>query len=200
VIGQGIHNILKQMPAILAEQAQGLPPRTRGLLQRLLDHLKLLNEQVKQLELEITLWHRDSEASRRLADIPGIGPLGATALLASIGDVHNFRNGRQLAAWLGLVPRQHSSGGKSVLLGISKRGDVYLRWLLIHGARSVLASLQRKPPSAAIADSWLGRLATRRNKNVAAVALANKNARIVWALLAHGRGFDRAYQPQALAA
>ena len=98
--------------------------------------------------------------------------------MASIGDARNFKNGRQLSAWLGLVPRQHSSGGKPTLLGISKRGDVYLRTLLIHGARSTLRHAN---------SDWGAALAERRNPNLAAVALANKNARIVWALLAHGR-------------
>ncbi len=105
-------------------------------------------------------------------------PVTATALVASIGDASSFKNGRQLAAWLGLVPRQHSSGGKSILLGISKRGDTYLRTLLIHGARAVIRFSETKP-----ATSWLNKLLDRRNKNIAAVALANKNAGIVWALL-----------------
>jgi transposase len=196
VVAAGIRNVPKRLPAILIEEANGLPPGARALLQRLLDHFKHLDEQVAQLEHEITLRHRQSETSRRLADIPGVGPLTASALLASIGSSGNFRNGRHLAAWLGLVPRQCSSGGKTLLLGISKHGDVYLRSLLIHGARAVLGSLQRKPP-AAVADSWLGRLAARRNKNIAAVALANKNARVAWALLAHDRRFDTDYRPLA---
>jgi transposase len=196
VVAAGIGNISKRLPAILAEETNGLPPGARPLLQRLLEHFKYLDEQAQQLEHEIALWHRQSQASRRLADIPGLGPLTASALLASMGSPGNFRNGRQLAAWLGLVPRQCSTGGKTVLLGISKHGDVYLRSLLIHGARSVLKSLQRKPPTA-VADSWLSRLAARRNKNIAAVALANKNARVAWALLAHDRRFDMAYQPVA---
>lgn len=133
---------------------------------------------------------RDSAASQRLERIPGIGPLTASALVASIGDAKNFKNARQLAAWLGLVPRQDSSGGKVRLLGISKRGDTYLRTLLIHGARSVLRSLKRHPDQA---EGWLARLAKRRNPNIAAVALANKNARIVWALLAHDRDYQAGY-------
>lgn len=110
--------------------------------------------------------------------------------MASVGDARSFKNARQLAAWLGLVPRQHSSGGKPTLLGISKRGDVYLRTLLIHGARSVLRQLERRADQT---DGWLARLAARRNPNVAAVALANKNARTVWALLAHGRDYQAGY-------
>ena len=114
--------------------------------------------------------------------------------MATIGDAKSFKNARQLAAWLGLVPRQHSSGGKSVLLGISKCGDSYLRTLLIYGARAVIRVAERK---AGYAQSWLGQLLGRRQKNVAAVALANKNARIVWALLAHGRNYQADYAPAA---
>ncbi len=113
---------------------------------------------------------------------------------ASIGDAKSFDNGRQLAAWLGLVPRQHSSGGKQTLLGISKRGDSYLRTLLIHGARAVIRVAERK---ANHAGSWLAGVMGRRNTNVAAVALANKNARIVWALLAHDREYTVDYAPLA---
>jgi transposase len=127
-----------------------------------------------------------------LAQIPGIGPLIATALLAAIGDIQDFTNGRQLAAWLGLVPKQSSTGGKTKLLGISKRGDTYLRTLLIHGARSALTAAQRsvKPDT-----PWVTKLAERRHPNIAAVALANKNARIAFALLAHDRDYQPGYSP-----
>jgi transposase len=124
-----------------------------------------------------------------LEKIPGIGPITASALVASVGDAKNFANGRQLAAWLGLVPKQHSSGGKTNLQGISKRGDTYLRTLLIHGARAVIRQIERKTN----VQGWLGKLLGRRNKNVAAVALANKNARIAWALLARDRNFRSDY-------
>lgn len=192
VIPQGIRNIAMHLPDILEDAENDLPGAFRLLLQRLADHLKELDRQAGELERDIQLWHRANETSRRLADIPGIGPITASALIASIGDVRHFKNGRQLAAWLGLVPRQHSSGGKSVLLGMSKRGDIYLRTLLVHGARSVILAAERKTEQAA---SWLGQLLKRRNKNVAAVALANKNARIVWALLAHERKFLPDYEP-----
>ncbi len=142
------------------------------------------------MELQIKAWHRESTESRRLERIPGIGPLTASALVASIGHAKTFKNGRQLAAWLGLVPRQDSSGGKQRLLGISKRGDTYLRTLLIHGARSVLLRLKLHTEQT---ERWLARLAKRRNPDVAAVALANKNARIVWALLAHDRDYQAGY-------
>jgi transposase len=194
VIPQGIGHIAKRLPEILEDGENDLPGAFRQLLDRLGDHLKELDRQVGELEVQIQRWHREHAASKKLAQIPGIGPITASALVASIGDAKSFENGRQLAAWLGLVPRQHSSGGKQVLLGISKRGDTYLRTLLIHGARAVIRVVERK---AGYADSWLARLMGRRNKNVAAVALANKNARTVWALLAHGRDYQADYEPAA---
>jgi transposase len=126
-----------------------------------------------------------NENSRKLAKIPGIGPITASATVASLGDAKSFKNGRQVSAWLGLVPKQNSTGGKTVLLGMSKRRDSYLLTLLVQGARSMIYAAQRKD----ISDSWLGWLLKRRNANVAAVALANKNARIIWALLACDREF-----------
>lgn len=190
VIPQGMTRLAARVPEILEEAGNGLPDRMRALLDRLNRHLQELNRQAVELEKEIQTWHRQNEQSRRLAEVPGIGPLTASALVASITDASSFQNGRQLAAWLGLVPRQHSSGGKPTLLGISKRGDTYLRTLLIHGARAVLrVAMMKKAP----ADSWLTRLAARRHPNIAAVALANKNARTVWALLKHDRHYRADY-------
>ena len=191
VIPQGIGHIAKRLPEILEDGENDLPGQFRVLLQRLGEHLKELDRQACELELQIQTWHQENEASRKLAAIPGIGPITASALVASIGDAREFANGRQLAAWLGLVPRQHSTDGKPTLLGISKRGDTYLRTLLIHGARAVIRVAERK---AGHAESWLARLMGRRNKNVAAVALANKNARIVWALLAQARTYQANYK------
>ena len=196
MIPQGIASITKQVPRILEDAENGLPDTLRALIARLTTHLKELDCQVDELEAQIQAWHRQNAESRRLAEIPGIGPITATALVASIGDAKTFANSRQLAAWLGLVPRQHSSGGKPTLLGISKRGDVYLRTLLIHGARAVIrVSIARLTQ-----ETWLKRLLDRRPKNVAAVALANKNARMVWALLAHGRNYRPGGRPSPLAA
>ena len=191
VVPKGITNVPKQIPLVLAEASE-LPGVFRQLIDGLLAHFHELHRQVTEIEQQIKAWHQANEASRRLAQIPGIGPIGATALVASIGDAKSFKDGRQLAAWLGLVPRQHSTGGKQTLLGMSKRGDVYLRTLLIHGARSAILATQRKPGNA----SWLAKLLERRHPNVAAAALANKNARVVWALLVH----DREYQPGYAAA
>lgn len=189
VIPQGIHQIRAQASALIEDAANELPGLFRILVDRLLQHLGELDRQVVELEGLIEQWHRGNEASRAIARIPGIGPITATALIASIGDAKNFEDGRQLAAWIGLAPRQSSSGGKQNLLGISKRGDVYLRTLLIHGARSVLFRAGQRQGVDDQCD-WLNRLALRRNKNIAAVALANKNARTVWALLAKGRVYD----------
>jgi transposase len=185
VMPHGILSIAKRMPDILEDAENGLPGTMRRLLGRLNVHLKELSRQVEELEFQIKLWHKESELSRKLEAIPGIGPITASAIVATVGSASEFKNGRQLAAWLGLVPKQHSSGGKQNLLGISKRGDTYLRTLLIHGARAVIRFAEYKAES----ESWLRKLLVRRNKNVAAVALANKNARIIWALLAKGTTF-----------
>ncbi len=191
VIPQGIRSIMKQVPEILEDGENGLPGTMRNLLERLTENLKEMDRQAKELEVQIQVWHRENEASRKLAEIPGLGPITASAIVATVGDAREFKNGRQLAAWMGLVPRQHSSGGKQTLLGSSKRGDTYLRTLMIHGARAVIRFAANK----AEPEGWLRKLMARRNKNVAAVALANKNARIVWALLANDRTFRPDYTP-----
>jgi transposase len=190
VIPVGIRSIERKLPELLEDAENGLSGASRALFARLLTHFRTLDRQIDELEREIGAWHREDTASKRLQQIPGIGPLTASALVASIGDAKTFRNGRQLAAWIGLVPRQESTGGKTKLLGISKRGDVYLRTLLIHGGRAVLRHLKRHADQA---EGWLAKLASRRNANIAAVALANKNARIVWALLAYGRDYQSGY-------
>lgn len=189
VLPQGIKKIPQRVPAVLEEARDELPGSLPALVLQLLDHFKHLDRRVQELENQIKLWHRQSPLSRRLEKVPGIGALTASALVASVADARQFKNARQMAAWLGVVPAQHSSGGKTQLLGISKRGDPYLRTLLIHGARAVIR--QATAPSRALVDDWLQGLLSRRNKNVATVALANRNARIVWALLAR----DRSYEP-----
>lgn len=189
IVPQGIGHISTRVPALLDEAKEELPGPFRELMLRLLDHFKELDRQVSEMDHQIKHWHRANTLSRKLEDIPGVGPITASALIASVGDAKNFANGRQLAAWLGLVPKQHSSGGKTNLQGISKRGDTYLRTLLIHGARSVIRQFEHKTNM----QGWLAKLLGRRNKNVAAVALANKNARIAWALLANDRDFQSDY-------
>lgn len=197
VIPKGIEHIVEYVPELIEDASNELPGSFRLLVQRLLDHFKNLNREADEIEKQIKAQHRDSEVSRRLAEIPGIGPITASALVASIGDASCFSCGRQLAAWIGLVPRQHSSGGKSTLLGISKHGDSYLRTLLIHGARAVCRYAVTKPKPS---SEWVMKVQQRRNLNIAAVALANKNARIVWALLVHSRKYQADYTPATASA
>ncbi len=171
---------------------EALPMSLRRLIENLLSHYRQLDTRIIELEREIHTWHRGSDASQRLAAIPGVGLLTATAVAASVGNARQFKNARQMAAFLGLVPRQHSSGGKPTLLGISKRGDVYLRTLMIHGARSVLHHAATRPQTDD--QLWHVQVMQRRNRNIAAVALANKNARTMWALLAQNRTYDPLYR------
>ena len=190
VIPKGIGHIAKRLPEILEDGENDLPGMMRELLERLGENLKDMDKQVVELEHQIKLWHRENEQSRKLEAIAGIGPITASAFVATVGDAKSFKNARQVPAWLGMVPRHEGTGGKVTLGKISKRGDVYLRTMLIHGARSVVAQIHRKPDQA---DGWLKKLLARRNKNVAAVALAAKNARIAWALLAHERSYQCDY-------
>uniref|UniRef100_UPI003F49A8D1 IS110 family transposase n=1 Tax=Cupriavidus yeoncheonensis TaxID=1462994 RepID=UPI003F49A8D1 len=190
VIPRGITNIAQHVPQLIEDATNELPGSFRLLVQRLIDHLKELDRQVEELEMQIKAWHHANDASRRLAEIPGIGPITASALVASIGDGKCFSSARQLAAWLGLVPRQHSSGGKPLLLGITKRGDTYLRTLMVHGARAVVRYAANKNDAF---SGWLHRLLARRHKNIAVVAVANRNARIAWALLTQDRTFRSDY-------
>jgi transposase len=191
VLPQGIVHVAGRLPDIIEDADNELPIVFRELLLRLRSHLLELNRHIQELEDHIDAWHKNNEDSQRLANIPGVGVLTASALVASIGDARCFKNGRELAAWLGLVPRQHSSGGKPLLLGISKRGDAYLRTLMVHGARSsVRVAANKQTPT----DRWTSELSTRRHMNVVSVARANKNARIAWALLAHKRDYDGEYK------
>ena len=197
VIAKGMGHIAKRLPEILEDGENGVPGMMRELLQRLGENLKEMDKQVGELERQIKLWHRENEQSRKLEAIAGIGPLTASAYVASVGDAKSFKNARQVAAWLGMVPRHEGSGGKVKPGRISKRGDVYLRTLLIHGARSVIRQFERKPDQA---EGWLKELLARRHKNIAAVALAAKNARIAWALLAHERSYQGDYVASRAAA
>jgi len=166
-----------------------VPAMLREALLQQIEQIRSLVEQVRQLERQIAAWQRGSEPCQRLLQIPGVGVLTASAAVATMGEPKAFKSGRQFAAFLGLVPRQWGTGGRVQLLGISKRGDPYLRKLLIHGARSVLRWQRPGRP----ADRWLQGLLARRPLNVAAVALANKMARTIWALLAHGREYQPVY-------
>jgi transposase len=171
VLPQGLRFIAARVPQLLEDAANEIPGIFRQLIEQLLEELHRLGERIDEIEAQIRLWHRDCEASRRLQTIPGIGPITASALVATIGDARSFDNGRQLAAWLGLV-----------LQGITRRGDSYLRTLLVLGARAVMRHVGRRPGL----DSWLAGIEARRHTNIAAVAMANKTARTVWALLTRG--------------
>jgi transposase len=188
VSARGPHELLSKLPAQLEQARETLPEMFINLIEQLRQHLISLNQQIEQLSKQIEQYCRTDPVTKRLQAIPGIGPLSASALVASVGDIACFKNGRALAAWLGLVPGQHSSGGKAKLLGISKRGDKYLRTLLVHGARSVFYSSTRSTSKKP--DPWIEQLKQRKHVNVVSLAIANRNVRIAWSLMTYGRSYD----------
>lgn len=186
-------SLRRAIPCWLEDAENGLTLRFRHLLDGLWGDLRALDERVKELDSEISVIAANEPRAQALQQLRGVGPMIATALVVAIGDARQFSNGRQFAASLGLTPRQHSSGGKDRLLGISKRGDAYLRTLMVHGARSALRTANSKDDRL---SQWVVRLAERSHPNVAAIALANKNARMAWAMLRNGTD----YQPERAAA
>jgi transposase len=188
IVGQRMRNI-DRLLGLLADKGTELPELARRMLAVLADQLRDVAARVMVVEAELLAWHRANDVSRRLATIPGVGPITASAIVATVGDAAQFKSGRQFAAWLGLVPQQRSSGGKERLGGISKRGDGYIRRLMIHGARAVVGWHKRRPVAR---NPWLGGLLARRPVNVATVAFANKSARVAWALMVRGRIYDTA--------
>lgn len=187
VVGKEINQVRTRIPEILEDAENGLTDRFRGYLAELLEAFHTLDERIKSYDQEIQREHAASQACQRISALQGVGPLSATAVVATYGDCKHFSNGRQLSASIGLVPRQHTTGDKPLLLGISKRGDKYIRTLLIHGARSVIRRIEGKTDRR---SRWLQSLVARYGKNKAAVALANKNARIIWALLSRGESYQ----------
>jgi transposase len=186
VAATGIERLRRAMPGILEDAENGLPMLARHVFADMAQQLHELDARIDEYDRRLGTLARQSEAARRLMRIQGVGQISATAILASVGDAKVFANGRQFAAWLGLVPRQYSSGGKSRLGRITKRGNVYLRTLLIHGARAALRfSAGRTDPR----NRWAQALQERRGYNKAAVALAAKNARTIWAMLARGEPY-----------
>ena len=189
VIARDITQLRRGLANIVGSSDDGLSGLVRSLMRELQVEMAELDQRITSYDRRIREIFRNSEQCQRLGKIEGIGPVTATALIAAVGDRTCVRNGRQFAAWLGLVPKQRSSGGRSRLFGISKRGDRYLRTLMIHGARAALGRAGGKQDPRSL---WLGKLRQRRNPNVAAVALANKNARIVWAMLSGNASYEPA--------
>jgi transposase len=184
-------HLRRAIPCWLEDAENGLSRRFRQLLDGLWHDLLLLDARVAELDQEIALIAASDPVAKRLQQLRGVGPMIATALVATVGDARQFANGRQMAASLGLTPKQNSSGGKERLLGISKRGDAYVRSLLVHGARAMIRTAQAKEDRL---SRWVMRIATTRHPNVAAVALANKTARMAWAMMKNGTDYqpDRA--------
>jgi len=186
IMPKGRYSAQHHIPDILEDGDNGLPILARRLLNDVYLRLRRLNEQILAYDRELNHLVRDSEPAQRLMTIPGVGAITATAMLASVGDPQQFRNGCQFAAWLGLTPRQYTTGGKIRLGRITKKGDAYLRTLLIHGTRAVLSALKDKEDKL---SCWAKALIERRGYKRAAVALAAKNARILWTLMANGETY-----------
>ncbi len=184
---------LAELQDRMADIEGRVPGLLMDVLREQLSRVHSLDEQISILEKRIAAWPKQEANCRSLLAIPGVGPLTASALVATVGDIRTFKSGRELASFIGLVPQQRGTGGKIQLGAISKRGDPYLRTLLIHGARSVLFRSSKPNP-------WAEELSKRRHANVAVVALANKMARTAWAILAHGQAYQAGYvstRPQA---
>jgi transposase len=179
VIARAPH-LRRALPIIVEDRDNRLSGVIRELLGEIGEWLKFIEDQVRQYDLRIRRLFREDERCRRLAEVEGVGPLTASALVAAVGNASEFKNGRELAAYLGLVPRHRASGGRTVLLGISKRGDRYLRTLLAPGARAAMRTIERRQAARGV---WAAHLILRQGTDVAAVALANKNARVLWELL-----------------
>ncbi|MBX3629130.1 MAG: IS110 family transposase [Nitrosomonas sp.] len=189
VLATSMGNLRRAIPVLLEDEENGLPGSFRELLAELGEELRALDNRVAEYDARIAQAVQRDDRIKRLLEIEGIGPVVASALVAAVSDAKQFGSGRDMAAWLGLTPRQHSSGGKNRLGGISKRGDKYVRTLLIHGARSALNAARNKEDGR---SRWVMSVSLRRNKNIATVALANKNARIAWSILSRGETYRKA--------
>ncbi|MFV0576245.1 MAG: IS110 family transposase [Vibrio sp.] len=186
------HAKMKELFQWLVEQNQELPPSLLRELRQIHEHYSYLNQKVKDQDIKLHEISEQNELARLLKTIPGIGDLTSTLCIADVSSANNFSNGRNMAAWLGLVPRQFSTGGKPKLLGVSKRGNKQLRCFFIHGARAILA---RPETTGKVFGEWLVNLRATKPFNVVVVALANKLARIAWAVLQHRQAFKAALQP-----
>ena len=192
VVGKGVTRLRAALPAILEDQDGRLGPLMRELIVEMSERLRLSDERIKRYDLKLGQLCAQDQRCQRLVAVEGIGALAATAMVGAVGDARQFRNGREMSAWLGLTPGHRKSGNREVMLGISKRGDCYLRTLLIHGARAVVNVAERRRDARSV---WVSKIKDRHCANVAAVALANKNARIIWALLNR----NDSYRPAAAA-
>ena len=192
VFAQGRSGLAELVTLLTDPTEKSIPSLARTAMTELIGQLRDLTSRIKSMEREIVLWHRSNVVSRRLESIPGVGPITASAIAASVTDARQFRNGRQFAAWLGIVPRQNSSGGKERLGRITKWGDSYIRKLLVISSCALIRYARGKSPK----NSWLLGVLTRRPAKVAAVAMANKTARIIWAVLRD----ERLYRKEELAA
>ena len=194
VTAKGIHRVADLLAELVGAEDDKIPPLARASLRCLADQIEAIETQIEALEVRIVEWHKGNEASQRLVKIPGVGPITASAVVATIGDASNFTSPRHLSAALGLTPKQNSSGGKARQGGISKAGNTYLRRLLFIGAIAVIRSKRAQE-----AGSWLARLIERRPAKIVAIALANKTARVIWAMLRGGEAY-RAPTMHAVAA
>jgi transposase len=194
-VRQGPGALRQALPSILAQRTEILSPRITHLIEGLIDDWRQFDQRVAEVTSEIEQLAKQSENCRGLMSVPGIGPITASAMVAAIGDGAAFTKGRDFAAWLGLVPKQISTGDRTILGGISRRGNSYLRTLFIQGARSVLQRSEGWEKKSF--GRWLIAASKRLHKNVLAVALANKLARIAWSVLYHARGYDAASTPKA---
>lgn len=184
---QGLHKVARLIAVIMDETDEHIPGLARQVLKVMVNQIQNIQAAIAKLEIQLVGWHKNNPVSQRLATIPGIGPVIATAIAATVAEPNTFRSGREFAAWLGLVPRQNSTGGKTRLGGISKRGDSYLRRLLVNSSHTVLLCSK-----AAKTDPWLVSLLKRKPRLVAAVALANKTARVAWAIMTRQDTYHRA--------
>ncbi len=189
VFAQSITRARREIPTVIADTANELTPMAREMLADLMDQLRELDARIAGFDKRIDIVFKSSETCQRIAQVEGVGPKTATAIVAAVCDPKDFKNGRHFAAWLGLVPKQRSSGDKTHLLGISKRGDKHLRTLLIHGARAVLRTAPTKHDKK---HAWALALQARRGANRAIVAIANKMARVIWAMLSSGESYIKA--------
>jgi transposase len=188
-IASGLQRLRRELPSVLSAEDKALPTLARTVVVELQARLVELDERIAGHDRRIAQVARQSEAAKRLMQVEGVGPITATAVVATVGDATTFHHGRQFTAWLGLVPKQFSTGGKPALGRITKRGNVYLRTLLIHGARAVLQWTAKRTDAKSV---WVEGVRRRRGDNIAAVALAAKHARILWALLARGQEYQLA--------